>query len=221
MPPWPPLLAPTSTRSCPWPRAAPAASSAWRRAADGCTCAGAPSAATSAAATSRPASTPPRTSGSTEHPIIQSFEPGEDWYWCYVDDLMFDIPAAAQPVASVTGTARRDRPRRRGVRAPNVRMGTATGRWVIAAAVLGSGVAFLDSTVVNAALPAIGKDFHADLADLQWVLTGLPADARLAARARRIARRPVRAQAHVRVRADRLRGRVTAACGTAPSIGDR
>jgi hypothetical protein len=28
--------------------------------------------------------------GST-HPIIQSYEPGEDWYFCYVDDLMFEI----------------------------------------------------------------------------------------------------------------------------------
>jgi EmrB/QacA subfamily drug resistance transporter len=37
--------------------------------------------------------------------------------------------------------------------------------------VLGSGVAFLDSTVVNAALPAIGAGFHADLAALQWVIT--------------------------------------------------
>jgi EmrB/QacA subfamily drug resistance transporter len=43
---------------------------------------------------------------------------------------------------------------------------------VLAAAVLGSGVAFLDSTVVNAALPAIAQDFDAGLADLQWVLTG-------------------------------------------------
>ena len=51
-------------------------------------------------------------------------------------------------------------------------MGTARGRWVIAAAVLGSGVAFLDGTVVNAALPAIGRDLHANLGDLQWVLTG-------------------------------------------------
>lgn len=51
-------------------------------------------------------------------------------------------------------------------------MGTARGRWVIAAAVLGSGVAFLDGTVVNAALPAISRDLHADLGDLQWVLTG-------------------------------------------------
>jgi EmrB/QacA subfamily drug resistance transporter len=51
-------------------------------------------------------------------------------------------------------------------------MGTARGRWVVAAAVLGSGVAFLDGTVVNAALPAIARDLHADLGDLQWVLTG-------------------------------------------------
>jgi uncharacterized UBP type Zn finger protein len=27
---------------------------------------------------------------STDHPIIQSFEPGEDWYWCYVDQLAFE-----------------------------------------------------------------------------------------------------------------------------------
>lgn len=53
-----------------------------------------------------------------------------------------------------------------------LRMGTPRGRWVIAAAVLGSGVAFLDGTVVNAALPAIARDLHADLGDLQWVLTG-------------------------------------------------
>ena len=51
-------------------------------------------------------------------------------------------------------------------------MGTASGRWVIAAAVLGSGVAFLDGTVVNAALPAISRDLDANLGDLQWVLTG-------------------------------------------------
>src|SRR4051794_27466045 len=55
---------------------------------------------------------------------------------------------------------------------PDLRMGTAKGRWVVAAAVLGSGVAFLDGTVVNAALPAISRDLGADLGDLQWVLTG-------------------------------------------------
>jgi EmrB/QacA subfamily drug resistance transporter len=51
-------------------------------------------------------------------------------------------------------------------------MGTSAGRWVVLTAVLGSGVAFLDGSVVNAALPAIANDFDASLADLQWVLTG-------------------------------------------------
>ena len=55
--------------------------------------------------------------------------------------------------------------------APGLRMRSATGRWVIAAAVLGSGVAFIDGTVVNAALPAISRDLHAGLSDLQWVVT--------------------------------------------------
>ena len=41
---------------------------------------------------------------------------------------------------------------------------------MLAATVLGAGVAFLDSTVVNVALPTIGKDFHAALAELQWVV---------------------------------------------------
>jgi uncharacterized UBP type Zn finger protein len=28
---------------------------------------------------------------STAHPLVQSYEPGEDWYYCYVDDLAFEI----------------------------------------------------------------------------------------------------------------------------------
>jgi uncharacterized UBP type Zn finger protein len=28
----------------------------------------------------------------TEHPLIQSFEPGEDWFWCYVDETAFEEP---------------------------------------------------------------------------------------------------------------------------------
>jgi EmrB/QacA subfamily drug resistance transporter len=42
---------------------------------------------------------------------------------------------------------------------------------VLAAAVLGSGIAFLDGTVVNAALPAIADDLDVGLTSLQWVLT--------------------------------------------------
>jgi len=51
-----------------------------------------------------------------------------------------------------------------------MRMGTTAARWVLLATVLGSGVAFLDGTIVNVALPAIADDLDAGLADLQWVL---------------------------------------------------
>jgi uncharacterized UBP type Zn finger protein len=27
----------------------------------------------------------------TGHPVIRSVEPGEDWSWCYVDELMFVV----------------------------------------------------------------------------------------------------------------------------------
>jgi Zn ribbon nucleic-acid-binding protein len=30
-----------------------------------------------------------------DHPLIQSFEPGEEWYFCYTDDLMFEQDGAA------------------------------------------------------------------------------------------------------------------------------
>ena len=52
----------------------------------------------------------------------------------------------------------------------HVRMGTRTGRWVLASTVLGSGVAFLDATIVNVALPRIQTGLGASLSDLQWVL---------------------------------------------------
>jgi EmrB/QacA subfamily drug resistance transporter len=51
-------------------------------------------------------------------------------------------------------------------------MGTPAGRAVIAAATLGSGIAFLDGTVVNVALRTIGKDLDASLAQLQWITNG-------------------------------------------------
>jgi EmrB/QacA subfamily drug resistance transporter len=50
--------------------------------------------------------------------------------------------------------------------------GTARGRWVIAAAVLGSGIASLDATVVGIALPSIARSFHVGVGSLQWVVTG-------------------------------------------------
>ncbi|GAA5021270.1 MFS transporter [Terrabacter aeriphilus] len=51
-------------------------------------------------------------------------------------------------------------------------LGTRTGRFVIGAAVLGSGMALLDGTVVNVALVRIGEDLGASLADLQWITNG-------------------------------------------------
>ncbi len=50
--------------------------------------------------------------------------------------------------------------------------GTAAGNWVILAAILGSGIAFLDSTVVNVALPAIDGDLDTGLSGLQWTVDG-------------------------------------------------
>jgi len=52
-----------------------------------------------------------------------------------------------------------------------LRLGAARGRWVIAATVLGSSMAMLDSTVVNVALPTIGRELHTSLAGLQWTVT--------------------------------------------------
>ena len=43
---------------------------------------------------------------------------------------------------------------------------------MLAATVGGSSIAFLDSTVVNVALPHIGEDLDAGMGGLQWVLTG-------------------------------------------------
>jgi EmrB/QacA subfamily drug resistance transporter len=53
-----------------------------------------------------------------------------------------------------------------------VRYGQPAGRWVLLATVLGSGMAFIDATVVNIALPRIGTEFHATAASLQWTVNG-------------------------------------------------
>ncbi|MCX5391657.1 MFS transporter [Streptomyces sp. NBC_00094] len=52
----------------------------------------------------------------------------------------------------------------------DVRMASATGRWIVFTTVLGSGMVLLDSTVVNVALPHIGEDLDADLGALQWTV---------------------------------------------------
>jgi len=54
----------------------------------------------------------------------------------------------------------------------DVRWGTGAARGVLATAILGSGMAMLDGSVVNVALPRIGAELGASVAGLQWVLDG-------------------------------------------------
>jgi EmrB/QacA subfamily drug resistance transporter len=58
------------------------------------------------------------------------------------------------------------------MRAPELALKSRAGHWVLAVAVLGSGMAFLDGTVVNVALPTIGRDLNASTSSLQWILNG-------------------------------------------------
>ncbi|MEU6259507.1 MFS transporter [Streptomyces sp. NPDC047043] len=53
---------------------------------------------------------------------------------------------------------------------PDVRIASPQGKWILLTTVLGSSMAMLDSTVVNVALPRIGRDLDADLAALQWTV---------------------------------------------------
>jgi EmrB/QacA subfamily drug resistance transporter len=59
-----------------------------------------------------------------------------------------------------------------GATGKEVAFDSGAGHWVLAVAVLGSGLAFLDGTVVNVALPDIGRDLGASTSDLQWILNG-------------------------------------------------
>src|SRR5437867_10717436 len=42
--------------------------------------------------------------------------------------------------------------------------------WILMATILGSSMAFIDSTVVNVALPAIQSSFNATVVGVQWVV---------------------------------------------------
>jgi EmrB/QacA subfamily drug resistance transporter len=48
----------------------------------------------------------------------------------------------------------------------------ASGFWVLVVAIVGSSMAFIDSSAVNVALPSIGRDLHTDAQGLQWVIEG-------------------------------------------------
>src|SRR2546423_7677992 len=44
------------------------------------------------------------------------------------------------------------------------------GRWILAATILASSMAFIDGTVVNVALPALQSNLNATAVDVQWVI---------------------------------------------------
>jgi len=53
-----------------------------------------------------------------------------------------------------------------------IRWGTSAARGVLWTTILGSGMAMLDGTIVNVALPRIGEELGASVAGLQWILDG-------------------------------------------------
>ena len=59
-----------------------------------------------------------------------------------------------------------------GAPAEPVPLGTPPGRRLLLVTVLASGMAFLDATAVQVALPTIGRDLDASLSGLQWTVTG-------------------------------------------------
>ncbi|GLZ32808.1 MFS transporter [Lentzea sp. NBRC 105346] len=54
----------------------------------------------------------------------------------------------------------------------DIAWGTPRARLVLATTIIGSGMAMLDSTIVNVALPRIGDELEASVTDLQWILNG-------------------------------------------------
>jgi EmrB/QacA subfamily drug resistance transporter len=51
-----------------------------------------------------------------------------------------------------------------------ITLGSGRGRWILAATILGSGLAMLDSTIVNVALPFLGDELNAEMDGLQWTV---------------------------------------------------
>lgn len=52
-----------------------------------------------------------------------------------------------------------------------LRLRSGRGRWVLLMTILGSGMAGIDATIVNVALPEIGRTFDTSFTTLQWVVT--------------------------------------------------
>lgn len=54
--------------------------------------------------------------------------------------------------------------------APQVRLGSGAGRAIIAAAVLGSALAYMSDEMLNVALPTVSRDLAVDVTEMQWVV---------------------------------------------------
>ena len=33
----------------------------------------------------------------TDHPLVRSFEPGEEWFWCFEDQIKFEVDGPPSP----------------------------------------------------------------------------------------------------------------------------
>ena len=94
---------------------------------------------------------------------------------------------------------------------PGVSYGQPAGRWVLFATVLGSGLTFIDATVVNIALPAHRRATSTPTSPAcSGRSTATPLTLAAADPARRLARRPVRPPAGLRDRGGVVRRRLAA-----------
>src|SRR5215212_9240613 len=113
---------------------------------------------------------------SGDRPAARARPPRRSRY-CHLDDIVPRKVVARRP-ATRRGDLTQEQSRSPAEReaAPRAEEGellryrSAAGRWTLAAVVLGSGAAFLESSVVSLALPAIGREFHLELGGLQWVV---------------------------------------------------
>ncbi|MBJ7347440.1 MAG: MFS transporter [Thermoleophilaceae bacterium] len=55
---------------------------------------------------------------------------------------------------------------------PGLQLASKRGRWVLAATVLGSTIVFLEATVINVALPTLGRELNSGITGLQWMVNG-------------------------------------------------
>ena len=65
-----------------------------RAAAGGCTCGGAPQCGHIGCCDTSPSQHATAHAAATGHPVIRSFEPGEDWFWSYETGEFYDGPRA-------------------------------------------------------------------------------------------------------------------------------